>query len=714
MRYLHEFSRGWSTLTDVDVAEIHRALSTPDDHPLAWSRRRFLQMAAVGGAVAATPQFLQQAAAWAAPLRPGENVLVSVFLAGGNDGLNTVVPYVNSRYFTNRPTVRIEPEAVLPLSPQLGLHPNLTKLKARFDAGRVAVVNNVGFTGLSQSHFVATAQWMGGHSSGGNPGSGWMGRFLDGVPDANDVFRAITLGSSVPLLVRGATHRATALPASGAGGFFGGNRTLASDRRLFDSLAATTGDAHGLGSLGDLIGDTNEIAMNAAASANPMYSPTIPGTFPGTLTLVARLINADLGTRLFHTTIGGFDTHENQLPAHATLMTRVDDAIEAFFATLSPAFADRVTLVVWSEFGRPVFENGSNGTDHGNAGPVLVIGNRVKGGLVGGPPNLTPSLRNLVPEIDFRSVFATVLDRWMAPGSSVVIGGTFPQLDLFVAAEQPAPVTPPPTPVAPPPTPGGGAPAPSVPVTPVAPGHDGYWLAATDGTVQAFGPAPAVDAAPPRFSPVVGLAANPARTGLWVARHDGSVTARGACTHHGDMAGRGLASPLVGMAATPSGNGYWLLGRDGGVFAFGDAGFFGSTGAMRLNSPVVAMAACPSGRGYWFVASDGGVFAFGPDAGFHGSMGGQSLVSPIVGMAPTLSGKGYWLVAADGGIFAFGDAVFHGSMGGTRRPAPVVGMQTSASGAGYRLVSADGGVFAFGDASFHGASTNRKLIAGMA
>ena len=196
--------------------------------------------------------------------------------------------------------------------------------------------------------------------------------------------------------------------------------------------------------------------------------------------------------------------------------------------------------------------------------------------------------------------------------------------------------------------------------------------------------------------------------GYWVAARDGQVAAFGQAVSYGSMVGHPLNSPLAGMAATVSGKGYWLLGGDGGIFAFGDAQFFGSTGGIKLVRPVVALEPTPTGKGYWLVASDGGIFAFG-DAGFFGSTGGMRLNKPVVGMAATPTGKGYWLVASDGGIFAFGDATFHGSTGSLQLNSPVVAMAgSSRPGSGYWLVARDGGIFAF-DVPFHGSVPGLRL-----
>ena len=241
----------------------------------------------------------------------------------------------------------------------------------------------------------------------------------------------------------------------------------------------------------------------------------------------------------------------------------------------------------------------------------------------------------------------------------------------------------------------------------------GYWVAAADGGVFAFGDAPFLGspAGGALNQPLVCLSSTATGTGYWLVARDGGVFAFGDAPFLGSTGGVALNQPIVGMAAAPPGSGaagpgagYWLAAADGGVFAFGQAGFFGSTGGTRLNQPIVGMAATPTGAGYWLVARDGGVFAFG-DAGFHGSTGGARLNQPIVGMAATPSGQGYWLAAADGGVFAFGDARFLGSAAGRPGGNPVIGIAGTSTGQGYWLVARDGGVFAVGDAPFAGSAT---------
>jgi hypothetical protein len=211
-------------------------------------------------------------------------------------------------------------------------------------------------------------------------------------------------------------------------------------------------------------------------------------------------------------------------------------------------------------------------------------------------------------------------------------------------------------------------------------------------------------------APAVGIAATPDGDGYWLAAADGGIFAFGDAAFYGSMGGRALAAPIVGVASTPDGRGYWLVAADGGLFSFGDAGFYGSMGGHALAQKVVGLASTSDGRGYWEVAADGGLFAFG-DAGFYGSMGGRALTRPVVGLAPTRDGRGYWEVASDGGIFAFGDAPYFGSMGGSALFRPVVSMSSTPDGRGYWMTASDGGIFAFGDAAFRGSTGGLALAA---
>jgi hypothetical protein len=240
----------------------------------------------------------------------------------------------------------------------------------------------------------------------------------------------------------------------------------------------------------------------------------------------------------------------------------------------------------------------------------------------------------------------------------------------------------------------------------------GYDLAASDGGIFSF-PAGGMpfcgSTGGQRLNrPVVAMAMAPRSGGYWEAASDGGIFAFGGARFFGSMGGRHLNSPVVGMAATPDGGGYWEVAADGGIFAFGDARFLGSVAGDRLNEPVVGMSATADGNGYRLVASDGGIFTFG-DAPYAGSKGGEHLNAPVVATVNDPDTGGYWEVASDGGVFAFGGARYLGSMGGRHLNSPVVGMAATANGSGYELVAADGGVFTFGSAAFQGSMGGKRL-----
>ena len=638
---------------DASAEQILAALSFPaDDSPHEWSRRKFLMSSAAGAGASAVSMALPNGVGRALGVTgsafgaedegseaaggqfsvagTSQAVLVLVMMSGGNDGLNTVVPSTNSSYITNRGTLAIPPSSVLDIGSGYGFHPSMPKLKARYDQGKVAVLRGVGYNNPDLSHFSSMAIWMRGLPAGITSGTGWVGRYLDGLGAISDNFNAVAIGGNVPLHMAGRTTKATALPTNG-NSLFGVNRRNASDARMFDAVASFGGTPTQLGGWGDTWAVSGRVAMAQAERVAPLYAPALPGgNLVAQLTLAARLINANLGIKVLSVEIGGFDNHSNQLTDHAALLAMLDAGVDAFYANLAPLNAGRVTIMTFSEFGRRLKRNDSAGTDHGTASCALVIGERVRGGLHGQEANLAAPDRNgnLVATLDFRSVYATMLDRWLGADSQQVLGASYPTLDLFTGT---ASVT--------------------------FPNVDGYWLVSRGGAVYAFGKAPFKGAVSGPSAPVVGIAATPSKQGYWICDAIGSVYAFGNAGFFGSLNGTPIAAPIVGISATPSGQGYWLLGRDGGVFSYGDAVFYGSTGNLRLNQPVVGMTSSPSKPGYWFVARDGGIFSYGPGAAFFGSTGAMTLNQPIVGMSATANGGGYWLVARDGGIFAFGNAV---------------------------------------------------------
>ncbi len=443
---------------DDETFDALRRLSVPGDRrPGALGRRRFLQAVGlgVGGALVA-PQVLaglvpgwDEAMADATPIGPSDGVLVVVLMGGGNDGLNMVVPTGQSTYYAKRGSLAIAQAAALPLVPGTGLHPNLSWLHGQYGAGRVAVVQGVGRPDWDLSHFNSMAQWMQGSASGGPPTSGWLGRWVDGL-GWDDAFRAVAIGSSTPLHLVGVGGSALAVGSSSA---TVAASTDPNDVRLYQALADMGDGPVGLGPWADALGASSRVMVETSLALAPLYDTALPDSgIVRDLTLAARLVNADLGIRIIGVSFGDFDSHADQAYMHGQRMAELDAALHAFFGTLESRFSKRTALMTFSEFGRTLGANDSNGTDHGTASSLLLVGAGVAGGLKGQLPSLTTlSQGQLTPAVDFRSVYASVLDGWLGGGSGDILGADFPHLDLFTGApgHGDPPPPPPPSPVVP-------------------------------------------------------------------------------------------------------------------------------------------------------------------------------------------------------------------------------------------------------------------------
>jgi uncharacterized protein (DUF1501 family) len=597
-----------------------------------FSRRRFMQYGAVGTGVVAASPYLSKLQAFAAPpVADNQGILVTINLAGGNDGLNMVIPFADPQYAHLRSSLRVTNS--LPIGSGLGLHPAMPKLKARFDQGKVAVVRGVGYKPPDLSHFSSGDIWMRGWGGSTSVTTGWAGRFLDGLPNAaHESLYGVSLHGAVSEHLQGDVAHPSSLPLN-IGNAFGIDRSNASYARAFDALASFGTGASGLGPLGDLYDQTEADLMMLTQRIRPAYGfANQPNDLQQQLVLAAHLINANLGIRVIDTEIDGFDTHSDQRDWHATLLSRVDNAIAAFFTTLSARWAPHVAMMTFSEFGRRPDENGDGGTDHGTASAQFVIGDHVKGGLHGTQPSLThlDGDGNFIPTVDFHQVYAPILKTWLRTDDHAVLGKTYSPLGLFKSG------------------PGIPAAAPKPPASTA-----GYWLAGPTGHVHGFGAATKFGSIAHVAKPLVAGARTASLRGLWLAGSDGGIFSFGDAAFHGSTGKMRLNKPIVAMAATPTGKGYWLCASDGGIFAYGDARFFGSTGAIRLNKPIVAMGATRTGEGYWLCASDGGIFNYG-DARFHGAKVHTS--APVCGFARSASGNGYWMAATDGTVGSFGDA----------------------------------------------------------
>jgi len=410
----------------------------------------------------------------AAPLGPNERVLIVFVLGGGNDGLNMISPATNGYYQDARGGLAIDPSAALSIDNDLFLHPSMSNLHQRYQAGDVAIVQGVGDPVDDHSHFSSMARWMVGTAGAINQSSptGWAGRYLD---DANHgEYAGLVIGDGgVPLHMVGRSADVTALPTWGG---LLGTGTEPWEIAQSETIQRIRDGSTGLGAWGELVAGTFGGAMDAAQVVKPIYGEGLPdGGAVRDLELAARLVNLDIGARVITVVKGNFDQHDDQLGIHAQNLADVDLGIERFFSTLDPALADRVTLMTFSEFGRSFSANNSRGTDHGTASASLIVGAPIKGGLYGQMPSFTDrdELGDLKHTVDFRSVYATMVEGWMGGDARENLGADYELLDVFdaVAPEPTAtPVVPTPTPVPPTATPVPPTATPVVPTpTPVPP-----------------------------------------------------------------------------------------------------------------------------------------------------------------------------------------------------------------------------------------------------
>src|SRR5579864_3106671 len=373
---------------------------------------------------------------------PTDRILVLVQLAGGNDGLNTLIPYADGAYHDARPTLR-QDQGVLTLNPQLGLHPNLKGLKASWDAGQLAIVQGVGYPNPNLSHFASMSVWETANVQGGI-GDGWLGRYLnylDQVGESpNHALEGVSAGTLVPPEMRSQSP-VTALsslktfrlqPVSEHGTQVDVETPLMKFYGAFKSA--------GPAPFGALLDTTLSEALQAShalqqTDASYQSKATYPANSPiaSSLKLVAETIVSGLGVRVAHVTLGGFDNHAREKPVHDRLLLDLNQALAAFTQDLAGhGLADRVLVMTWSEFGRRVNENGSAGTDHGTAAPMFLLGPAVKGGLYGEEPSLSNlDNGNLKFTTDFRSVYASVLQNYLKAPASDLLGGTFELLPLL-------------------------------------------------------------------------------------------------------------------------------------------------------------------------------------------------------------------------------------------------------------------------------------------
>lgn len=429
--------------SDITTSEALRHLRVQEAATTgALDRRRFLQMVGMGvgaGLVAGTGGSLldgvlggHDPSVWAAgPVGPTDGILVVIGMDGGNDGLNTVVPFNDGRYYEMRGGLAIAGADTLRITPDRGLHPALTSLKRFWDDGNLAIVEGVGYPDPDLSHFNSMGFWMAGRPHA-LPTTGWLGRWLDGYLGGDkDLYAAADVGYSVPLHLVGHQQQGTVVPPARPG--YGAEQSPRHQRQYDTIRSMRDGAAAGLGALvGDAFVDQLELAKNLA--------PVLPDrdALPETqivaqLEVAARLINANLGFRVLTANFGDFDSHAGQPEQHPARMEELNASVQRFFDLLDPVWEHRVTVMTFSEFGRTPWGNDGAGTDHGTSAPQFVFGKNVRGGLYGQRPTLRGLGRwdRMTHHVDFRSYYASIIDGWLGGGSTEVLGGNFEDLDLF-------------------------------------------------------------------------------------------------------------------------------------------------------------------------------------------------------------------------------------------------------------------------------------------
>jgi uncharacterized protein (DUF1501 family) len=373
---------------------------------------------------------------WRGSARPDDEAptLVLLELNGGNDGLNTIVPWGDDAYHAARPTLALPRSALLPLDDQRGFHPSLVGLRERWERGRVAVVEGVGYPQPNLSHFKSLEIWGTGDARGAASGDGWIPRLLRAAyPERDLAMRAVHVGAIVPQTM--CSQHAPVLCLRNAEGY---KWAEAEDSlmRLAAEPAETPADPRErLGAvLRDAHGSSGLVREAVARYRTPTAYPDTP--LADALRTAAALIDGGLGSRVLSATLVGFDTHAAQRDLHAALLATFDGALSAFLADLDRTGRGRRTVVlVYSEFGRRVAENASAGTDHGAAAPLFLAGATVRGGLYGRPPSLTEldEQGDLVYTTDFRGVYATLARRAFGVDPATILPGSFAELDLLEA-----------------------------------------------------------------------------------------------------------------------------------------------------------------------------------------------------------------------------------------------------------------------------------------
>ena len=436
------------------------------------TRREFLRRTILTSALSWTvPTFLANtfsalqadAADRATQITTGKDstILVVLQMAGGNDGINTVIPHGSDHYYKSRPRIGIKADQVLKLNDQVGLNPGLKGFRELYDQGNLAIVQGVGYPNPNRSHFRSTEIWQTASDSEKFEKYGWIGRYFDNACAGADPTVGVSVGRQMPQSFAAKTPKGVSVDnpqnyrfidsESGAEGKMMEQSYREMNGEMVEENSNSGGSIGGISGLppqrnqhkGSVMDFLERTALDAQVSSDEIRAisarvdnkATYPGSQLGTsLKLVAKLIGGGLPTRIFYVSQGGYDTHTNQVGTHQRLLQDLGDSVKAFTDDLkAQGNMGRVMVMTFSEFGRRVSDNANSGTDHGAAAPMFVIGNRVKAGLLGQYPSLAPAdlyQGDIKYTVDFRSVYASVLETWLHTRSEPILGKKFQPLQI--------------------------------------------------------------------------------------------------------------------------------------------------------------------------------------------------------------------------------------------------------------------------------------------
>jgi uncharacterized protein (DUF1501 family) len=442
--------------------------------PSLKTRREFLRTTMLGSALSWTvPAFLANTfsalkadpADSATQIATGRDstILVILQMAGGNDGLNTVVPFSNDHYHRARPKLGLSAKEVLKLNDEVGFHESLSGFKDLYDGGNLAVIQGIGYPNPNRSHFRSTEIWQTASDSERFEKYGWLGRYFDNACAGADPTVGVNIGRQMPQAFAAKTPKGISLENPEGYRFISSERgpqgrmstSEESYRKLNEPgegmMAEAGSDGNSGGSIGSISGGVSHsgspldflerTALDAQVSSDKIRAVSKrvdnkaaypQGQLANSLKLVARLIGGGLPTRVYYVSQGGYDTHTNQANTQQRLLKELGDSVKAFTDDLKvQGNLPRVLVMTFSEFGRRVAENANMGTDHGAAAPMFIVGGKLKAGLFGEYPSLAPAdLVNgdMKYNVDFRSVYAGILEGWLKTSSAPVLGRQFPPL----------------------------------------------------------------------------------------------------------------------------------------------------------------------------------------------------------------------------------------------------------------------------------------------